>query len=95
MAAWKEALERPPQLLLVAAPEDGEARHRLRTLLETAPPPGCPVVVLGRVEAPEEARTLSVQLRADAALTWSPAQSAFLRRLVQGLIRRHEGRIDL
>lgn len=93
MAAWKEALERPPQLLLIATPEDAEARHRLRTMLEAAPP-ACPMVILGRPEAPEEARAWATALRADATFTWNLSQQTFFRRLVQGLIRRHEGRIE-
>lgn len=89
MAAYKEALEPPPLLLLLdISGADGEERHRLRGLLE-GQSPGCPILVLGREGDPEAWRTLVSDLKARLYLTWNPTQGLFFRRLVLGLIQRH------
>lgn len=90
MAPFKEALERPPLLLLVdTAGSDMEERYRLRSLLE-AQAPGCPIIVLGRGgENPDLLRALVVELKARIFIEWYPDNATFFRKLVMGLIRRH------
>ena len=89
MAPFKEALQSPPMLVLVdTAGADGEARHRLRNLLESQPP-GCPILLLGREGDPGAWPALVTDLKAKLYITWNPTQGAFFCRLVQGLIQRH------
>lgn len=91
MAPWKEALDQhPPRLLLAEMPGDSEARRRLKLLLEAAPP-HCPLLLLGEADLRPEDRTWALSLKPDAILGWSGAQTEFLRRWVQGLLRRAEG----
>lgn len=91
MAPWKEALDQqPPRLVLAEAPADSEARRRLKLLLEAAPP-GCPILLLGEAELRPEDRAWALTLKPEAILAWSPAETDFLRRWVQGLLRRAEG----
>lgn len=91
MAPWKEALDQqPPRLVLAEVPGDSEARRRLKLLLEAAPP-GCPVLLLGEAGLRPEDRAWALALKPEAVLAWSPAQADFLRRWVQGLLRRAEG----
>lgn len=89
MASYKEALERPPLLLLMdVSGADGEERHRLRGLLE-GQPPGCPILVLGRESDSVTWRALVTDLKARLYLTCDATQTDFFRRLVLGLIQRH------
>lgn len=94
MAPWKEALElRPPRLVLVEVPPDSEARRRLKLLLEAAPP-GCPLLLLGAADLRPEARAWAVTLKPEAVLPLGTDKVGFLRRWVQGLLRRAEGSVS-
>lgn len=88
---WEAALtQRPPCLVLVGIPDHPEARHRLRRLLEHVPPP-CPVLALGSMALGAEERAWAMTFRPEAVLAWAPNRAEFLRRWVQGLLRRCGG----
>ena len=93
LAPLREALEKPPKLVLLHVAKGGlEERFLVKSLAE-ALPLATPLVVLG---APSAAggRELAADLKAATYLEWNPAQAPFYSRLLQGLVRKHWGGED-
>ena len=89
MAPFREAMEcQPPQVLVLALSGGMEESHRLRTLLETAPPQ-CPVVAVGTGADLDQTRALATELRATLFVDRKTLHSVFFTRLMVGLIRKH------
>ena len=90
LAPLKEAMEMPPQVIIVPWAGGGlQARHTIRNLAETFPA-GTPVVVLG-LEADYGGRELALELKPATYVARATAQGAFFVRLLEGLIRKAWG----
>ncbi|GLH74674.1 hypothetical protein GETHLI_31760 [Geothrix limicola] len=90
LAPLREALETPPQVVIVPWTGGGvQARHTLRNLAE-AFPAGTPIVVLG-LGGDYGGRELALELKQATFVAWPTAQGAFFARLLEGLIRRAWG----
>ena len=91
MAPFSEAvIFQPPLVLLLALSGGTEESHRLRALLEYAPP-HCPIVALGIGAELEPARNLAAELKATLFLVPKTIQSQYFPKLIQGLVRKHWG----
>jgi len=90
LAPLREALDLAPKVVLLHVPAAGiHERRRFKTLAE-AIPAATPLVILGTPGA-GGGRELVGELKAAAYLDWNPAQTLFLGRLIQGLVRKHWG----
>lgn len=90
LAPLKEALDTPPQAIIIPWISGGlQARHTLRNLAE-AFPAGTPVVVLG-LGTDYGGRELALELKQATYVAWPTAQGAFFARLLEGLIRKAWG----
>lgn len=90
LAPLKEALETPPQAIVVPWAGGGlQARHTIRALADSFPA-GTPVVVLG-LEADYGGRDLAMELKQATYVARTTIQGAFFVRLLEGLIRKAWG----
>lgn len=90
LAPLKEALETPPQAIVVPWSGGGlQARHTIRSLAESFPA-GTPVVVLG-LEADYGGRDLALELKQATYVAQTTVRGAFFARLLEGLVRKAWG----
>lgn len=90
LAPLRDALEKPPKVVVLHYPKAGiQERFLLKSLAE-ALPAATPLLVLG---GPGIAggRELAADLKAATYAEWNPAQALFLSRLLQGLVRKYWG----
>jgi hypothetical protein len=89
LAPYREVLDtHPPCVVLVVITGGMEESHRLRALLDAAPPQA-PLLALGAGPDLDPARALAQELKAALFIDRKTLESPFFKRLVQGLIRKH------
>lgn len=92
--AVKEALSSKPVLAIFHVSSAGlDERRRLKTLMEIANR-RVPALVLGTNLDGAALFELASEWKASSAVRWEKERSEFLRRLVQGMIRRHAHAAD-
>lgn len=85
----KEALGARPVLVIFHLASGAlDERRRLKTLAELAQRKA-PLLVLGTGVDGATLFELATEWKASSAIAWSPGRTAFLQRLVRGIIRRH------
>jgi hypothetical protein len=87
----KEAMMGKPSLAILHIAGTGlDDRRRMKTLCEIAQRK-VPILLLGSRVDGATLFEFSNEWKASSAMVWSPERATFLQRLVQGMLRRHEG----